>query len=145
MARKSKMELLNPDGDTASLLFSHSRTQHACRLLVEEIRVRNGLTRSEFNKWTWALDKGEVEEGFRFSRTQFYAQVRRVLLTLGLVGIERRVVQKEDFELKSDVVKEKYILVWQPITQRPPDGVNLPRLCWVICNKWNMKLSKGGR
>jgi hypothetical protein len=137
LARKSKIELLNPDGDVCSLLFSHSRTQRACRLLVEELRARDGLTRSEFSGWTWALHRGEVEEGFRFSRTEFYRQVRRVLLTLGLVAIERRVVQKEDFELKSDCVKEKYVLVWQPVAVRPPDGVNLPRLCWVICKKWN--------
>jgi hypothetical protein len=111
--------------------------------LLEELKTRNGLTRAEFSQWTWALSRGQVEEGFRFSRAQFYVQVRRVLLTLGLIGIERRVVQKEYFELKADCVKEKYVLVWQPVTKRPPDGVNLPRLCWVICKKWNEGLKEG--
>jgi len=35
-----------------------------------------------------------------------------------------------------DVV-EKYVPVRQPIPKRPPDGLNLVRLMWIICKRWN--------
>jgi hypothetical protein len=34
-------------------------------------------------------------------------------------------------------VVRKYVAVHQPITKRPPDGLNLPRLIWIVCEKWN--------
>jgi hypothetical protein len=37
---------------------------------------------------------------------------------------------------KKDVV-DKYVPVRQPIQKRPPDGLNLVRLTWVICKRWN--------
>jgi hypothetical protein len=42
-----------------------------------------------------------------------------------------------DFDLTSFVVREKYVPVRQFIPKRPPDGLNLPRLMWTICKKWN--------
>jgi parallel beta-helix repeat protein len=39
--------------------------------------------------------------------------------------------------VESNDVKEKYVPVWQPIPKRPPDGLNLPRLMWTICKRWN--------
>lgn len=32
---------------------------------------------------------------------------------------------------------EKYVAFRQPISKRPPDGLNLVRLTWLICKKWN--------
>jgi len=60
-----------------------------------------------------------------------------VLLTLGLVAIEQRFETKQDFDLTVFVVREKYVPVRQPIPKRPPDGLNLPRLMWIICKRWN--------
>jgi len=48
------------------------------------------LTRSELSKFAWDLDAGKVERGFRYRRTSFYSQIRRVLLTLGMIAIEQR-------------------------------------------------------
>jgi parallel beta-helix repeat protein len=39
--------------------------------------------------------------------------------------------------VESNDVKEKYVPVCQPIPKRPPDGLNLPRLMWTICKRWN--------
>jgi hypothetical protein len=83
------------------------------------------------------LEGGKVEKGFRYSRRQFYAQVRRTLLTLGLISIEQRLVSAQGFDIVSERVKEKYIPVRQPISKRPPDGLNLVRLMWIICKRWN--------
>jgi hypothetical protein len=60
-----------------------------------------------------------------------------VLFTLGLVAVEQRFETKHDFDLTSYVVRDKYVPVRQPIPKRPPDGLNLPRLVWIICKCWN--------
>jgi len=88
------------------------------------------------------LEHGKIEERFKYSRRQFYAQIRRTLLTLGLMAIEERFVGILSQDLAPerrfhrDIV-EKYVPVAQPISKRPPDGLNLPRLTWNICRKWN--------
>jgi len=33
--------------------------------------------------------------------------------------------------------RDKYVPVRQPIAKRAPDGLNLVRLTWIICRKWN--------
>ncbi|MDI6905297.1 MAG: hypothetical protein QMD13_07415 [Candidatus Bathyarchaeia archaeon] len=81
----------------------------------------------------------ECEEGFRYRQTSFYRQIRRVLLTLGLIAVEQRFETKRDFDLTSFVVREKYVPVRQPIPKRPPDGLNLPRLMWTICKRGNVE------
>jgi len=50
---------------------------------------------------------------------------------------EGRFGEEQDFDVKSFVVQEKYVLVRQPIPKRPPDGLNLVRLMWIICKRWN--------
>ena len=137
LTRKTKIELISSDQDICELLFAQKRTQHACRLFLDYLRERGGLTRGELSRFAWDLEAGEVEEGFQYRRTSFYRQIRRVLLTLGLVAIEQRFEAKRDFDLTSFVVREKYVPVRQPIPKRPPDGLNLVRLMWIICQKWN--------
>jgi len=78
-----------------------------------------------------------VQRGLRYRRTSFYRQIRKPLLTLGLITIEQRLGEKQDFDVKSFVVREKYVLVRQPIQKRLPDGLNLVRLMWMICKRWN--------
>jgi hypothetical protein len=144
LGRKVKMEILQQEGDVCELLFSNRRAQHACRLFLDALKAKNGLTRAEFNQFSKDLRDGKVESGFQYSRTRFYAQVRRTLLTLGLIGIQQRPVDvfAVDFvperrrRMLSGVV-DKYVAVRQPITRRPPDGLNLVRLTWIICDKWN--------
>lgn len=114
-----------------SFFFAQNRTQRACRLFLNYLKGRGGLTRSELSKFAWNLEAGKIEKSFTYRRTSFYRQVRRVLLTLGLVAIEQR------FDAESNDVKEKYVPVRQPIPKRPPDGLNLVRLTWIICKRWN--------
>ncbi|MEM3703339.1 MAG: hypothetical protein QXX79_02810 [Candidatus Bathyarchaeia archaeon] len=71
--------------------------------------------RSELSQFTWDLQAGKIEKGFRYRRTSFYRQIRKPLLTLGLITIEQRFGEKQDFDVKSFVVQEKYVLVRQPI------------------------------
>jgi hypothetical protein len=136
------MELISAEGDICSLLFPQERAQHACRLFLEHLKRRGGLTRSELSMFAWNLQAGKVEKGFRYSRTRFYTNIRKTLLTLGLIAIEQRFVDAPEQDLipglgrYRDVV-EKYVPVRQPIPKRPPDGLNLPRLIWTICKQWN--------
>jgi len=136
------MELMTTEGDIYSLLFPQKRAQHACRLFLEHLKRRGGLTRSELSRFAWDLQAGKIEEGFSYSRTRFYTNTRKTLLTLGLIAIEQRFVDAAEQDLAPergrhrDVV-EKYVPVRQPIPKRPPDGLNLPRLMWVICKRWN--------
>jgi hypothetical protein len=142
--RTARMEFANPEGDICTLLFERKRAQKACRLFLEELKRRDGLTRSEFRKFASNLGQGEIEKGFQYSERQFYAQVRRTLLTLGLVAIEQRFQPVKRLELAPErrlhkEVVDKYVAVRQPISRRPPDGLNLPRVIWMICKKWNME------
>jgi len=106
------------------------------------LKRRGGLTRSGLSLFAWDLQAGKVEEGFKYSRTRFYTNIRRTLLTLGLIAIEQRFVGAPEQDLAPerrthrDVV-EKYVPVRQPIPKRPPDGLNLPRLICIIYKRWN--------
>ena len=144
IGRKVKMEILQQEGDVCELLFNNKRAQHACRLFLDYVKAKNGLTRAEFSRFAFDLEVGKVEVGFKYSRTRFYVQVRRTLLVLGLMGIQQRPV--DDRVIVVDLVPErhryrdvveKYVAVRQPIAKRPPDGLNLVRLMWIICDKWN--------
>ncbi len=110
---------------------------------LEELKTKRGLTRTEFQAFANNLSKGKIEEDFKYSRTRFYVQIRRTLLTLGLIGIQQRIsnAQIEDFEPEkhraSHRVVDKYVPIRQPIAERAPDGLNLVRLTWIICEKWN--------
>lgn len=60
-----------------------------------------------------------------------------MVLTLGLIAIEQGFEARWDFDLTTFVVREKCVPVRQPVPKRPPDGLNLPRLVWVLCKRWN--------
>jgi hypothetical protein len=140
--RKVKMDLLHQDGDICVLLFNGRRAQHACRLFLDVLRKQRGLTRSEFHRFVLDLAAGRVEEGFRYSKVRFYLKVRRTLLMLGLVGIENRPSDSGAGEFEPELCRRrgvinKYVAVWQPISKRPPDGLNLVRLMWILCDRWN--------
>jgi len=148
LTRRAKMELMTAEGDICGLLFPRERAQHACRLFLEHLKERGGLTRSELSRFAWDLQAGKGEEGFTYSRTRFYTNIRRTLLTLGLIAIEQRFIGSGEQDLEPerrryrDVV-EKYVPVRQPIPKRPPDGLNLPRLMWTICKRWNDEFLEG--
>jgi hypothetical protein len=146
VGRKVKMDILQQDGDICEFLFNNQRAVHACRLFLEELKKKKGLTRAEFNRFAIDLRDGKVEVGFRYSRTRFYVQVRRTLLVLGLVGIQQRPgdTWEEDLaperrRISRDGLIDKYVAIRQPIAKRPPDGLNLVRLTWIICEKWNQE------
>ena len=101
------------------------------------MKERGGLTPSELSRFAWDLEAGKIEKSFKYRRTSFYRQIRKPLLTLGLITLEQRFGEKQDFDVKSFVVREKYVLVRQHIPKRPPDGLNLPRLMWIVCKRWN--------
>jgi hypothetical protein len=136
------MELISAEGDICNMLFPSKKAQHVCRLFLEHLKRRGGLTRSELSQFTWDLQAGKVEKGFCYSRTRFYTNIRKTLLTLGLIAIEQRFIGSSEHDLTPergrhmDIV-EKYVPVRQPIPKRPPDGLNLPRLMWTICKCWN--------
>jgi len=142
LTRKAKMELISAEGDICSMLFPQKKAQHACRLFLEHLKRRGGLTRSELSMFAWDLQNGKIEKGFRYSRTRFYTNIRKTLLTLGLIAIEQRFIGISEQHLAPerhrhrDIV-EQYVPVRQPIPKRPPDGLNLPRLIWTIRNRWN--------
>jgi hypothetical protein len=150
IGRKVKMDILHQEGDVCELLFNNRRAVHAARLLLCEIKVRGGLTRGEFSRFACDLRDGKVEVGFRYSRVQFYTTVRARLLTLGLVGIQQRPADARVGDLEPERrraprgVVDKYVAVRQPIGRRAPDGLNLVRLCWIICEKWNSEFFDEG-
>ena len=137
LTRKTKMSLIPSEEDICKLLFTRRKQQRACRLFLDWLKQRGVCSRSELSQFAWDLQAGKIEKDFKYRRTSFYRQIRKPLLTLGLITIEQRFGEKRDFDVKSFVVREKYVLVRQPIPKRPPDGLNLPRLMWIICKRWN--------
>jgi hypothetical protein len=142
LTRKAKMELISAEGDICSMLFPQKRAQHACRLFLGHLKRRGGLTRRELSQFAWDLQAGKIEKGFHYSRTRFYTNIRKILLTLGLIAIEQRFVEAPEQDLaperrRHEDIVEKYVPVRQPIPKRPPNGLNLPRLMWTICKRWN--------
>jgi len=140
------MELTSVDVDVYELLFAQARAQHACRLFLTSLKVSGGLTRSQLSRFADDLEHGKIEEGFKYSRRQFYAQIRRTLLSSGLVAIEQRFVGVPSQDLAPERrfhrnVADKYVPVRQPIPKRPPDGLNLVRLTWNLCKRWNQEFS----
>ncbi|MGQ9642151.1 MAG: hypothetical protein ACUVUF_08590 [Candidatus Bathycorpusculaceae bacterium] len=147
LTRKAKIELMTVEGDICTLLFPGKRAQHACRLFLEHLKERGGLTRSELSMFAWDLQAGKIEKGFCYSRTRFYTNIRKTLLTLGLISIEQRFVNVAEQDLiperrRCGDVVQKYVPVRQPIPKRPPDGLNLVRLMWTICKRWNDEFLK---
>jgi len=137
LTRKTKIELLSSDRDTCELLFLQKRTQHACRLFLNYLKGHGGLTRSKLSLFAWKFGSFKIQKGFKYKRTSFCRQIRKPLLTLGLITIEKRFGEEQDSDVKSFVVREKHVLVRQPIPKRPPDGLNLVRLMWIICKRWS--------
>jgi len=137
LTRKIKIDLISEQQDVCQLIFTQARAQHACKLFLKQLKAHGGLTRAEMSKFAWDLDAGKIEQGFKYSRRSFYVQLRRTLYTLGLIGIEQRLVSAQDFDIISEKLKEKYVPVRQPIQKRAPDGLNLARLAWIICKAWN--------
>ena len=147
LTRKTKMELISSEDDICQLLFAQKKTQRACKLFLNHLKQRGGLTRSELSKFAWDMHNGKIKEGFSFQRSTFYRRVRRTLMTLGLIAIEQRFVDLGEPGLLPERVKrrdvvDKYVAVRQPISKRPPDGVNLVRLMWIICEKWNREFRR---
>jgi hypothetical protein len=148
VGRKVKMEILQQEGDICEMLFNNRRAQHACRLFLNELKRKNGLTRAEFQRFASDLRDGKVEPGFRYSRSRFYFQVRRTILILGLVGIQQRSAGFGELDLDAERPRgsrkrgiiDKYVAIRQPIAKRPPDGLNFVRLTWIVCEKWNQEM-----
>jgi hypothetical protein len=141
------MGLLPVEEDITKMLFSSRKTQHACRLFLNVLKERGSLSRRDVHQFSLDLMHGKIEEGFTFSRSHFYREIRHTLIAMGLVSMEARFVDPPRMELSPErkrrrEVELRYVPVRQPIPVRPPVGLNLPRLIWVVCQKWNDAMFK---
>jgi hypothetical protein len=148
LSRKTKMQLMSTQDDVCQLLFAQKKTQIACRLFLKHLKQHGDLTRVEFSKFVHDLHDGKIQKGFHFERSVFYRTIRKTLINLGLITIEQRFVDLGEADLSPERVKRrdvvnKYVAVRQPIGKRPPDGVNLVRLTWIIAKRWNDEFLKG--
>lgn len=131
LVKKARREVLSEKADICGLLFSHAKTQHACRLFLEFLKkCPQGRTRAELSHFARNLQTGRIEEGFRYRRSTFYRTIHRRLLQLGFLGLELRF----DPERGS---RYKYVPLRQPIPKRGPNGWSFARLTWVVCKRWN--------
>jgi hypothetical protein len=142
LTRHIKRLLLNPEGDISELLFHNKKTQHACRLFLQFLKTKKSCTREELSQFATDLQNGKIEKDFSYSRAKFYYTIRATLLTLGLIQVQERFFDVKNLDLMPERsrkrnVQEVYVPVKQPIPKMPPDGVNLPRFCWIICKAWN--------
>ena len=142
LTRQIKRALMHPEGDIPELLFNNKKTQHACRLFLDFLKLKGSCTREELSQFATDLHEGRIDKGFSFSRNKFYWTIRSTLLALGLIQIQDRFFEIQTVDLmpergKRKNVHEVYSVVKQPISTRPPDGIHLPRYCWILCKKWN--------
>jgi hypothetical protein len=144
IGRNVKMDLLRQEGDICQIMFKYKETQKASRLFLNVLKEKGSISRADLSDFAWQLQKGEVEPGFLYTRTQFYRVIRPTLLTLGFIGIIQQVhvTTKTELQLEADKKRKRntdtvYVPIKQPIVKRPPDGLNFVRLSWIICKKWN--------
>lgn len=131
--KKARREVLSGKADICGLLFSHAKTQYACRLFLQWLReAPYGRTRKELSQFARDLEAGRVKEGFRYRRSSFYRVIRKRLLQLGFLGLAQR--------SRDHGWTYKYVAVHQPIPKRGPDGWSFARLAWILCKRWNEEL-----
>jgi len=126
-------------GDVFKFLFRCGRTRHAAKLLVEWLLRKGGYaTPSELSGFAWKLQRGLVEEGFKYRRSSLYRTVFRRLLDFGFVN------QQQIYDVKSGRVVQAYVLVRQPTPKRPPlGGKSFWKLAWQISHAWNSVIEQG--
>jgi len=132
VARKTRLRIISANTDVSSLLFSKAESQQASRLFFKALRDHGGsLSRHEVSQFATDLYEGNVEEGFHYSRKNFYETVLRRLVDIGFIGLNRF------FEHGHG--EEKYAPIYQPIPTTPPGGRNFYNLAWQLCQKWNQE------
>jgi len=137
---KARREILSEKTDICELLFSHAKTQHACRLFLQWLKkCPQGYSRRELSQFTRNLQAGLIEKRFTYRRSSFYRIIYRRLLDLGFLGLEPRWDNSKGSTYK-------YAAVRQPIAKRGPDGWSFARLSWMLCKRWNeeFELSETG-
>ena len=131
LVKKARREFLSEKTDICELLFSHAKTQHACRLFLQWLKkCPQGRTRRELSQFAHALQAGLIEKGFTYRRNGFYSIIYRRLLDLGFLGLETRWDDSKGSTYK-------YVPVRQPIPKRGPDGWSFAKLSWILCKRWN--------
>jgi hypothetical protein len=129
IARKTRLGALSAEQDICSLLFSHKKTQAACRLFIVWLKAHKGrVSPKQVSRFSLDLQEGKVREGFTYSRVNFYRTVFRRLVELGFVT--RLYTRTEGWI---------YLTQQQPIPRKAPGGRNFWNLSWQICNKWNQE------
>jgi len=138
LARQAKISRLHRKIDFCTIIFDYRKQAKACRLFVEWLKAKGGsCTRREFNQFSYDMEQGKIEEGFTYSRKNFYEKIRRRLLDLGFLTFDYRF----DYEKGDQVLK--YVFVHQPIPNwRGPPGWSFYRLAWELCTKWNQEFHK---
>ena len=128
--KKARREALSEKTDICELLFSHAKTQHACRLFLQWLKKCKGRSRKELSQFTRDLQVGLIEKRFTYRRSSFYRIIYRRLLDLGFLGLEPRWDESKGSTYK-------YAAVRQPIAKRGPDGWSFAKLSWILCKRWN--------
>ena len=141
LSKKAFSELIQGETDICELIFTHSKTQRACRFFLEWLKTRSGAcTRSELSQFGRDLQSGKIELGFTYKRSNFYRLIRRRLLDMGFIALQPRFDYNPSSRQGQYV--QKYAPVRQPIPKRGPDGWSFYRLAWELCRKWNEEWEK---
>jgi len=131
IAKKTHLSALSAEQDIFKILFTHNKTQMACRLFISWLKTHRGrVSPRQISQFGRDLQKGKIREDFRYSRKNFYRTIFRRLVELGF--ITRIYIRSEGWI---------YLIQQQPIPCKAPGGRNFWNLSWQICRKWNREWS----
>jgi len=125
IAKKTHLHVVSENQDICAVLFSHVKTQKACRIFIDFLKKHDGrVSPHQVSKFSFDLECRK--DSFSYSQRNFYKTVFRRLVEFGFIT---------KFYIRSE--GWLYRIQDQPITERPPGGRNFWNLSWQICKKWN--------
>ena len=137
------LETLNfGKGDVSKVIFSHGKTVKAAKIFIHWVKSAGGeASRGEVSTFAHDLSKGRIENGFTYSRKNFYRTLLKALLDLGFISLQSRYDPKS-----SQKMRYVYAPVLQDIPKRPPQALgSWWRIAWEVARAWNQEFSETGK
>ena len=128
-------------GDVSEVIFRHGKTVKATKTFIRWLKTNGGeASRGEVSAFAHELSKGRIEEGFTYSRKNFYHTLLWRFLDLDLISLQSRYDPESGQRMLC-----VYAHVFQDIPKRPPQALgSWWRLAWEVAPAWNQEFSEEG-
>ncbi|MCP3683457.1 MAG: hypothetical protein GY861_12290 [bacterium] len=79
--------IFNLPGDVFEVVFSTHQQEMVARLLVQEIRKKGAMSKSEMSLFAKEMHEGKIS-GVSYNRRQFYDRILTPMKTMGLIDYD---------------------------------------------------------